>query len=96
MILLVAEWPRRRIEDWKILLQARAIENQCYIAAVNKVGTSMGASLGGNSAIINARGEILVQGGESEELLQAGLNLDDVSKIREWMPIFDDRRPGVY
>lgn len=96
LILLVAEWPKRRIEDWKVLLQARAIENQCYVAAVNKVGTSMGAPLGGNSAVINPRGEILIQGGESEELLQAGLNLDDVSKIREWMPVLDDRRPGVY
>lgn len=96
LILLVAEWPRRRIEHWKILLQARAIENQCYIAAVNKVGTSQGAELGGNSAVVNPMGEFLALGGENEVLLQADFDLDEVSKIREWMPVFEDRRPGVY
>lgn len=96
LILLVAEWPSHRIEHWKTLLQARAIENQCYIAAVNKVGTSQGAALGGNSAVVNPMGEFLTLGGENQELLQADLDLDEVSKIREWMPVFDDRRPGVY
>ena len=96
LILLVAEWPKRRIEHWKILLQARAIENQCFIAAVNKAGISQGAALGGNSAVVNPMGEFLVLGGENEELLQAAFDLDEVKKIREWMPVFDDRRPGVY
>ena len=96
LILLVAEWPRRRIEHWKILLQARAIENQCFIAAVNKAGTSQGAVLGGNSAVVNPMGKFLTLGGENEELLQAAFDLDEVSKIREWMPVFDDRKPGIY
>ncbi len=96
LILLVAEWPSRRIEHWKVLLQARAIENQCFIAAVNKVGTSQGAKLGGNSAIINPMGEFLVLGGAEEETLLAEINLDEVSRIRDWMPVFDDRRPDVY
>ncbi|MCD6425387.1 MAG: carbon-nitrogen family hydrolase [Anaerolineales bacterium] len=96
LILLVAEWPLKRIEHWKILLQARAIENQCFIAAVNKAGISQGAALGGNSAVVSPMGEFLALGGENEELLQADLDLDEVSKIREWMPVFDDRRPGVY
>jgi len=96
LILLVAEWPRQRIEHWKTLLQARAIENQCFIAAVNKAGTSQGAALGGNSAVVNPMGEFLVLGGENEQLLQADIDLDQVSKIREWMPVFDDLRPGSY
>ena len=96
LILLVAEWPKRRIEHWKILLQARSIENQCFIAAVNKAGSSHGSTLGGNSAVVNPMGDFLALGGENEELLQAVLDLEEVSKIREWMPVFDDRRPGVY
>ena len=96
LILLVAEWPRQRIEHWKILLQARAIENQCFIAAVNKAGASQGAALGGNSAVVDPMGEFLILGGENEELLQAAFDLDEVSKIREWMPVFDDLRPGSY
>jgi predicted amidohydrolase len=96
LILLVAEWPSRRIEHWKVLLQARAIENQCYIAAVNKTGVSQGAVLGGNSAVINPMGEILVLGGDQQELLLANIDLDLVSRTRQWMPVFEDRRPGAY
>ncbi len=96
LILLVAEWPKRRIEHWKILLQARAIENQCFIAAVNKVGTSMGVALGGKSAVVNPMGELLVLGGENEQLLQTEIDLGKVSETRHWMPVFEDRRPDVY
>ncbi len=63
LILIVAEWPQSRVEHWKILLQARAIENQCFIAAVNKAGTSQGAVLGGSSTVVNPMGELLVLGG---------------------------------
>lgn len=96
LILLVAEWPSRRIEHWNILLRARAIENQCFIAAVNKSGESQGAKLGGSSAIINPMGEIIVQGGDDEQLLIGEIEIDQVPKIRKWMPIFEDRRPGIY
>ena len=96
LILLVAEWPRRRIEHWKTLLQARAIENQCFIAAVNKTGFSQDTELGGNSAIINPMGEFLVTGGLEEGLLQAEINLEEVGKVRRWMPVFEDRRPDIY
>jgi len=47
LMLLPAEWPDKRIEHWSTLLQARAIENQCYISAVNKAGSSQGEKLGG-------------------------------------------------
>ncbi len=96
LILLVAEWPQGRIEHWKILLQARAIENQCFIAAVNKTGTSQGAALGGCSTVVNPMGEFLVLGDEKEKVLVADIDLEEVGKIRRWMPIFDDRRPDVY
>jgi predicted amidohydrolase len=96
LILLVAEWPEKRIDHWNLLIQARAIENQCYVAAVNKTGQSYGESLGGYSAIINPMGEILVQGKQSEEVLMAEIDLSDVSKIRRWMPVLMDQRPDLY
>ncbi|MCJ7734387.1 MAG: carbon-nitrogen family hydrolase [Anaerolineales bacterium] len=96
VILLVAEWPQRRINHWNILIQARAIENQLFIAAVNKVGTNQGIKLGGQSAVINPMGEILVQGGEEEELLLGEINLEDVNKVRRWMPVLSDRQPDLY
>ena len=96
LVLLVAEWPERRIEHWKTLLQARAIENQCFIAAVNKTGSSQGAVLGGCSTVVNPMGEYLVLGDEKEAVLIADIDLEEVAKIRRWMPVFDDRSPDVY
>lgn len=96
IILLVAEWPQRRIAHWDTLLLARAIENQCYIAAVNKVGTSKGEQLGGNSAVINPMGEILAAGGSSPGVFVAEVNLEETAKARKWMPVLQDRNPAVY
>ncbi len=96
LILVVAEWAQRRVVHWRQLLQARAIENQCFVAAVNKSGVSQGEKLGGFSAVINPMGEYLVQGGEEEELLSAEINLKEVKKTRRWMPVIQDRKPKVY
>ncbi len=96
LILVVAEWAQRRITHWRQLLQARAIENQCFIAAVNKTGVSQGEKLGGYSAVINPMGEYLVEGGEEEELLSAVVDLKEVKKIRRWMPVMQDRKPKIY
>ena len=96
MILVVAEWAQRRIEHWSLLLQARAVENQCFVAAVNKSGISQDEAIGGFSAIINPMGEYLAQGGKDEELLIAELNLKEVEKTRRWMPVMQDRKPEIY
>jgi predicted amidohydrolase len=96
LILLVAEWPQRRVAHWQRLLQSRAIENQCFLAAVNKTGVSQGEKLSGYSAVINPMGEYLAQGGENEELLLASIDLKEVNKIRQWMPVLQDRKPEVY
>ncbi len=96
LILLVAEWPQRRVAHWQRLLQSRAIENQCFLAAVNKSGVSQGEKLSGYSAVINPMGEYLTQGGENEELLIASIDLKEVNKIRRWMPVLQDRKPEVY
>jgi len=96
IILIVGEWAQKRISHWCDLLRARAIENQCFIAAVNKSGISKGENLGGFSAVINPMGEYLTQGNNQEELLFAEINLDEVSKIRRWMPVFEERQPQIY
>jgi len=96
LILLVAEWPFRRITHWHQLLKARAIENQCFIAAVNKVGISKGEKLGGWSVIINPMGEDLSRGKEEEGVILATMNLGEVRKTRKWMPVVEKRKPDVY
>jgi predicted amidohydrolase len=96
LVLLVAEWPQTRIEHWRILLQARAIENQTCIAAVNKVGESKDAELGGHSAVIDPWGKRLVEGDTTEALLTAEIDFREVEKARRFLPVFDDRRPDLY
>ena len=59
LICLPSEWPTIRINHWKVLLQARAIENQIFVAAVNCVGKTGKENFGGASAIISPWGELL-------------------------------------
>lgn len=96
LLLVVAVWPQRRIYHWSQLLIARAIENQCFIAGVNKVGESEGVIFGGGSAVIDPMGEVLVQGGDSEGFLITSIDLTEVPRIRHWMPVFEDRKPDIY
>ncbi len=96
IVLLCAEWPLSRIEHWRILLRARAIENQCFVAAVNRAGESQGARLGGHSAVLNPRGEALVEGGSAPLLLTVDVALEEVSLARQRFPALRDRRPEAY
>lgn len=94
--ILPAEWPNRRIKHWQTLLRARAIENQMYVVAVNRVGESKGELFGGSSAVIDPWGEAVVEGGLDPALLHAEIDLDLVDDVRKRIPIFEDRRPDVY
>jgi predicted amidohydrolase len=96
LILLVAEWPETRIEHWRTLLLGRAVENQVYLAAVNKVGESRGVVLGGRSAIIDPWGERVIEGGKEESLLTAEIDLGKVDQARKKIPVLWDRNPGAY
>lgn len=96
LLLNVAEWPEQRIEHWRTLLRARAIENQAFVAAVNKVGESQGIKLGGRSAVISPTGEMLVEGGDSGALLTVEIDLSEADKARRFIPVLRDRRPDVY
>lgn len=95
--LISAEWPLSRIEHWKVLVQARAIENQYFVAAVNCVGKSNTETFGGNSLIVAPDGRILAMGGQDEEeMVTADLVLSDLAKLRASFPVLSDRRPDVY
>jgi len=96
LVLLPSEWPVQRIEHWRTLLKARAIENQCFVIACNRVGADRANTFGGYSAIVDPRGEVLVEGGMETALLVATLNLDLIDEVRGFMPVFRDRRPEVY
>jgi predicted amidohydrolase len=96
LMMLPAEWPAVRIEHWRVLLQARAIENQCFLAAVNRVGTSKGELFGGHSMLVDPWGEIIAEATDRPELLTADIDLAEAGRARRKIPVFDDRRPESY
>ncbi|MCA9873561.1 MAG: carbon-nitrogen family hydrolase [Anaerolineales bacterium] len=96
LVVIPAEWPHPRLAHWQTLLRARAIENQMFVVACNRVGRTGSTEFCGHSAIIDPWGEALVEGGESEELLVATIDLDQVEAVRRKIPIFSDRRPHLY
>ena len=96
LILLPAEWPNPRREHWRTLLRARAIENQCFVAACNRVGESDGTSFFGASAVIDPWGATLIEGDDTPAILTTTLDLSLVENVRERIPVFADRRPELY
>lgn len=96
MLLLPSEWPHPRLSHWRTLLRARAIENQMYVVACNRVGSVGETVFCGHSAIIDPWGEAVAEGGEKEELLLATIDLALVAEVRQRIPIFEDRRPECY
>ncbi|GAB4531325.1 MAG: carbon-nitrogen family hydrolase [Anaerolineales bacterium] len=96
LVLLAAEWPIQRLEHWRTLLRARAIENQCFVAAVNRVGKSKGETFGGHSVVLTPWGESLLEGGTAPALLTVDLDLAEVAAARKRLPALQDRRPQAY
>lgn len=92
LLIYVANWPAARAAAWSKLLLARAIENQCYVVGVNRVGTDgKDIDYSGNSAIIDPKGEYIVQGeAHRDEAFSATLNHKDLIDFREKFPVLYD------
>jgi predicted amidohydrolase len=93
---LVANWPEARREHWRTLLRARAIENLCYVAGVNRVGEGGGLRYVGDSAVISPWGEVLAEGSASESVLVCDVDPAAVLDARAKFPALRDRRPEAY
>ena len=83
ILLMSAQWPAARIGQWKILLQARAIENQSFVFAANACGSWDGLLMGGHSMLIAPDGELLKEAGESVESAVVPLNGEVRKELRE-------------
>jgi len=92
LLIYVANFPKRRMMDWDILLQARAIENQCYVCAVNRVGVDgLGIEYNGHSAIFDAKANPLLTFPENETSVQtAELNIEPLQRYRQKFPVWRD------
>lgn len=90
--IVVANWPESRRLHWMSLLQARAIENQAYVIACNRVGEGGGLVYSGDSRIIDPLGEIVVSGAREEALLVADVRAEHVADVRTRFQFLPDRR----
>ncbi len=97
LLFVPAQWPALRIEHWRTLTRARAIENQIFLACCNGCGPAgRKARYGGYSAVFDPWGRILCEAGESEEIVLAGCDMSTKEEIRCSMNVFEDRRPELY
>ena len=90
LIIVIANWPDTRIEHWKLLLRARAIENQCYVAGVNRVGNDPRLNYNGFSGIIDPLGNEIVSVPDIEQIITADISKDLVTETRNKFPFLDD------
>ena len=91
-----AEWPISRIDHWCTLLKARAIENMMFVAACNRVGRVNGTTFGGHSMVIDPWGKILYEGGTEEDFVFVEIDTSQVKKARDFLRVFEMRRPELY
>jgi predicted amidohydrolase len=91
LLLYVASWPSARISAWKLLLQARAIENLAYVAGVNRIGFD-GEELeySGFSMLLDPRGEHLAQAGSLPTVLTRRLMRNPLRELRQLLPALLD------
>ena len=91
LILYVASWPTSRVEAWSTLLRARAIENQCYVAGVNRVGTDPACDYCGGTALIDPYGKTLAECERNQESeISAVIDMERLRAFREKFPVLND------
>ena len=92
LMLVIANWPEKRIGHWVTLLQARAIENQAYVAGVNRCGKDPFFRYPGRSLVVDPHGRILADAGSKEQILVADIDPDEVKSWRMEFPVLRDIR----
>ncbi|MBA3675477.1 MAG: amidohydrolase [Chitinophagaceae bacterium] len=91
LLVYVANWPEKRSTAWKTLLQARAIENQCYVVGVNRVGEDgNNIHYAGDSMIIDPLGEIIYHKANEEDVFTYTLQKEKLNEVREKFPFWKD------
>jgi predicted amidohydrolase len=90
--LLASGWPTPRIEHWRVLARARAIENLAWVVACNGVGSHADITLGGHSIVVDPQGNVVAEAGAEETVLCADIEPGAAAQWREDFPVLGDRR----
>ena len=97
VFIISSAWPFPRVDHFRVLALARAIENQTYVIAANRVGKDDGVPFCGNSVIIDPYGvTIAAASADREELLLAEISQEVIQSVRDRMTVFAHRRPDLY
>jgi len=92
MIFVPAQWPTLRGDVWKLLVQARAVENHIFVCAVNCTGFFKGEPFYGHSLIVSPAGKIIVEGEATEAILYGDIDLKDIERVRSKINVLNDVR----
>lgn len=92
VLLLVANWPQSRQHVWETLIRARAIENQCYVVGVNRIGSDPVCQYVGGSCVIDARGHQIVSATTADQpsIVSVELDLNELESFRQIFPVLAD------
>lgn len=91
LMVVIANFPAKRDHHWRSLLVARAIENQCYIIAVNRIGSDPNTSYCGSTLIVDPMGHIVKDAGKAQTVLDIDLEQDNLCEYRKAFPVLRDR-----
>lgn len=87
----IAAWGAKRAEHWRVLLRARAIENQAFVIGVNRIGAEPGVEYAGGSAVVDPEGKIRLECGEEEGLFSTEIDRAEVLRWRREFSALGDR-----
>jgi predicted amidohydrolase len=96
VFLIPAQWPAARLEAWRLMVRARATENELIVVACNRVGSDDTVKFPGHSLVVDPWGNVVEEGDDQECLLIARVDLGEIGKAREYLTVFQDRRPDAY
>lgn len=96
LIFVPAEWPVPRGDVWRLLAQARAVENHIFICAVNCVGAFKGEDFYGHSLLVAPSGKILAEGGATECVLSVEIDLCEIERVRKKINALNDVRTELF
>lgn len=92
LITVIASWPQARTHHWTTLLQARAIENQAYVIGVNRCGDDPHFHYKGRSMVVHPDGQTLADAGETDGIISAELDIQELRDYRRTRPFLCDMR----
>jgi omega-amidase len=97
VLVLSSAWPFPRLRHWNTLIDARAIENQVFMAAANHAGKNSSATFCGSSRLVDPFGVMIASASEEREALIVGdIEKNELVRVRKNMPVFEQRREDIY